>query len=110
LQASDALCTACRNLHYAHAGGGTPNDLQGFKQGGSNGAPDQEEVMPSHLKSSDYGETDYVADQYGLTQAEARQLIRTYGYDRKELEAAAGRLKVWRKHIEHPARYTNHQS
>jgi len=58
--------------------------------------------------SSDYGEIDHVANQYGLTRAEARQLIRTYGYDRKELEAAAGRLKVWRRKIQDPARYVEH--
>jgi hypothetical protein len=44
----------------------------------------------------DQSEIDYFVRQYGLTREEARELIRVHGDDRKELDAAAGRLKAAR--------------
>jgi hypothetical protein len=44
----------------------------------------------------DQSEIDYFVRQYGLTHEEARELIRAHGDDRKELDAAAGRLKAAR--------------
>ena len=44
----------------------------------------------------DEHEIDNLVRHYGVTRAQARQLINEYGNSRRELEAAAGRLKAKR--------------
>jgi len=48
------------------------------------------------VSAGDEREVDNLVRHYGITREEARQLIKQFGNSRRELEAAAGRLKAKR--------------
>jgi len=48
------------------------------------------------VPAGDEGEIDNLVRHYGITREQARRLIDEYGNSRRELEAAAGRLKAKR--------------
>jgi hypothetical protein len=48
------------------------------------------------VSPDDEHELDHIVRHYGLTREEARRLIKDHGNSRRELEAAAGRLKAKR--------------
>ena len=56
------------------------------------GEPDRSRVSGSELY-----EVDYFAKKHGLTRQQAEALIKQHGNDRKELDAAAERLKGGRQ-------------
>jgi hypothetical protein len=51
---------------------------------------------PRTVSADDEHEVDNVVRHYGLTREQARQLIRQFGGNRRELEAAAGRITAKR--------------
>jgi hypothetical protein len=51
---------------------------------------------PAPISAGDDHEVDQVVRHYGVTREQARRLIREHGANRRELEAAAGRLSAKR--------------